>query len=485
MAQISIISKNDVIEAQRFDADFFRKEYIEIISLLEKFDYYSFGEVTNLFSKGIFDINSEVYTTEGIPFVRIKNLKEMIIDNSDIVYIPLSENEKNKKTELVYGDIILSKTAYPACSLVTLKKCNTSQDTIAIKLRENISILSEFLVIFLNSKFGLPQMMRYFTGNIQMHLNLTESKQILIPKLSEKFQNSVKNQFNNSLEKEYLSKQLYKEAEQILLKELGLLDFKPKHKLTFETTKSKIEEAERFDAEYFQPKYEDIIKKIENYEGGFKIIEDTLDFNDKNFFPEKGKEYTYIPLSKVSTNGVIDIPQKELGENLPTRARRKVKVGDIVLSSIEGSIETSAIILEEHCNFIVSNGFYVFQSKLINSETLFVLFKSQIMLELLRKISKGAILGGYDLKSFKKLPIPIIKPEIQNIIAEKIIESYKLRKESKQLLEVKVCQCSFPEPYGSGFWFVFFGVIVPITPHTQNIRGNRIGGNNCRYFKKL
>ena len=26
-----------------------------------------------------------------------------------------------------------------------------------------------------------------------------------------------------------------------------------------------------------------------------------------------------------------------------------------------------------------------------------------------------------------------------------------------------------PEPYGSGFWFVFFGVIVPITPHTQNI----------------
>ena len=29
-----------------------------------------------------------------------------------------------------------------------------------------------------------------------------------------------------------------------------------------------------------------------------------------------------------------------------------------------------------------------------------------------------------------------------------------------------------PEPYGSGFWFVFFGVIVPITPHTQNITGS-------------
>jgi len=24
------------------------------------------------------------------------------------------------------------------------------------------------------------------------------------------------------------------------------------------------------------------------------------------------------------------------------------------------------------------------------------------------------------------------------------------------------CRWFFPEPYGSGFWFVFFGVIVPI-----------------------
>ena len=33
----------------------------------------------------------------------------------------------------------------------------------------------------------------------------------------------------------------------------------------------------------------------------------------------------------------------------------------------------------------------------------------------------------------------------------------------------KCYQSVLPEPYGSGFWFVFFGVIVPITPHTQTI----------------
>ena len=31
--------------------------------------------------------------------------------------------------------------------------------------------------------------------------------------------------------------------------------------------------------------------------------------------------------------------------------------------------------------------------------------------------------------------------------------------------------------------FVYDGILL-IPPHTQNIRGNGIGGSNCRYFKK-
>ncbi|MEA2088428.1 MAG: hypothetical protein U9O55_01125 [Patescibacteria group bacterium] len=38
-------------------------------------------------------------------------------------------------------------------------------------------------------------------------------------------------------------------------------------------------------------------------------------------------------------------------------------------------------------------------------------------------------------RSFDKFKIPLIKPQIQKQIAEKIKESHKLRKESKELLE--------------------------------------------------
>ena len=45
------------------------------------------------------------------------------------------------------------------------------------------------------------------------------------------------------------------------------------------------------------------------------------------------------------------------------------------------------------------------------------------------------ILGGYDLNSFEQIKISLIKPEIQKQISAKIQLSYKLRKESKELLE--------------------------------------------------
>ena len=197
--------------------------------------------------------------------------------------------------------------------------------------------------------------------------------------------------------------------------------------------KSEIDKAKRFDAEYFQPKYDEIIKKIENYRGGFDIVKNVLNFNKKNFFPKENEFYNYVPLSKVSNSGEIEITNKELGRDLPTRARRKVNTGEIILSSIEGSLETSALISKEHDNFIVSNGFYVFNSKKINSETLLVLFKSKIMIEILKRISKGAILGGYDLESLQKIKIPIPPQSFQLRIEKIVKQAHRKQTQSKEL----------------------------------------------------
>ena len=120
---------------------------------------------------------------------------------------------------------------------------------------------------------------------------------------------------------------------------------------------------------------------------------------------------------------------------MPSRARRFVKAGQVIISSVEGSLEKCALITEEFDSSICSNGFYVIDSKKINSETLLVLFKSTLMQTLMKQSCSGTILTAISKDEFLNLTLPIIDIETQEKIAAQIQKSFALRRESKQLLE--------------------------------------------------
>ena len=86
------------------------------------------GETARTLRKGIFDIKADSYTEAGIPFIRISNLRDGIVDDSNIAYISESTHKSEVKTEVTRGDLVLSKTAYPSASYVQLKTANVSQE---------------------------------------------------------------------------------------------------------------------------------------------------------------------------------------------------------------------------------------------------------------------------------------------------------------------------------------------------------------------
>lgn len=61
-------------------------------------------------------------------------------------------------------------------------------------------------------------------------------------------------------------------SEHVLLSELELLNWEPNHELSFVKNYSETQKADRLDAEYFQPKYEEIVKIIKKCKGGFGLI---------------------------------------------------------------------------------------------------------------------------------------------------------------------------------------------------------------------
>ena len=71
----------------------------------------------------------------------------------------------------------------------------------------------------------------------------------------------------------------------------------------------------------------------------------------------------------------------------------------------------------------------------MNVETLLVLLKSDCIQSLLKRGCSGTILTSIAKDELSKILLPIISGETQELIAEKIQESFILRAESKQLLE--------------------------------------------------
>jgi restriction endonuclease S subunit len=264
MAVWSVVDTTELFGALRLDAEFYQPLYRENDLILRMFPKYTtLGQICSKFSKGIFDIKAAEYVESGIPFVRISNLRSGIVEEDNLVFITPEQHQKQAKTALRKYDVILSKTAYPAASLVQLDDCNVSQDTIAIKTTRS-QAFNVYLVVFLNTRFGLTQMQRLFQGNIQTHLSLEDARTIVIPELDEKFQLEVQFLFEASIQRRTEAKSLYAQAEALLLRELGLDTLDLSHQTTFTATFSEVMEARRLDAEYFQPKYTHLIAAIQN-----------------------------------------------------------------------------------------------------------------------------------------------------------------------------------------------------------------------------
>ncbi len=442
MAQISIIKKSDISEARRFDAEYFKPEYLEIKGSLNRIKTTQFIKVTKYIKKGIFDISPTKYRKKGVPFLRVSNMKDPFIDENDLVFLSEETNLENRKTELNYGDIILSKVGSLGDAVINLKydKVNFSQNNIGIKIDKS-KINPLYAVSFFNSKYGKKQIEKQQSGQVQIKLVLDDIKYLKIPLFNDNFQLQIEKTVKSAHQKQTQSKQLYKEAEQLLLEELGLVDYKPKHQLTFETSKKEIENATRYDAEYFQPKYAEIIKRIENYEGGFDVVGNIVNWKKgievgTDAYTETGKEF--VRVSDFSVFG-IEKSSRKISNELFEKIKKEYqpKKGEILFTK-DGTIGLTYV-LKKDIEGVLSSAFLSLRLKEkyqdFEKECLALILNSIISKMQVEQLSGGAIIAHLKPSDFEKFKIPLIKPQIQTQIAEKIKESHKLRKESKELLE--------------------------------------------------
>lgn len=440
--KLSEVQKDN--ETRRIDSEYFKKEYLEKIQALLP----QSQKLSKLMVSGYYGIlpKSDDYLENGLCLVRGKDLRDSSLEITNLVKVPFDYFDerycihKNDILFLVKGATIGNDDGVLFIVDEPQEKMIFNGSVFKLQVK---NINPAYIYIFMMTSFFTFQKLREVANNGIEYNSLKTIKNYLIPLLPMPFQLEIEKLVKDSHSALEDSKALYKQAEDLLYTELGLNPQNPMQSILqshsnninfrIATLKESFLKTGRLDSEYYQVKYEEIESFIQSYQDGFSKLE-IAEIKDSNFTPKAKEKYRYIELANIGANGNISTPLEELGEDLPTRARRLVKEGDLIISSVEGSLGSCALITKEFHHCVVSTGFYVLKSHSINSETLLVLFKSSFFQHYLKKFPSGTILSAISKEELQNILIPKINPNTQDSIASYIQKSFTLRAEAKALL---------------------------------------------------
>lgn len=440
-------------------SEFYSKANVALIEKIKGCNYpvKKLSSICSLITDG--DHSAPDYKERGILYLLSESIQAGYINKTIYRYISQSLHNTLAKSALQANDVLVTKTGiYFGKSAVVpegFPEANTSAHVGIMRLSDD-TINPYYLSTFINSKFGYQQFRRRGIKATRPEIKLIEFNDISIVQLPQSLQIDVENLVKQSAEMRKAAEDGYTSAESYLLECLGMQDFVANpDAYNIKTFKESFLESGRIDAEYYLPKYEDYIKAVSAYAGGVAPLGKVCSIKDSNYTPEHGMKYRYIELANIGKSGDITDCMYENGEDLPTRARRIVTQGDVIVSSIEGSLGSCALVTDDYDNALCSTGFYVVQSAQINSETLLTLFKSFPIQQLLKKGCSGTILTGIGKQEFESIPIPLIHPEVQDEIAQHIQRSFALRKEASQLLEKAKLSVEQAIELGGGNWLKY------------------------------
>ena len=301
-------------------------------------------------------------------------------------------------------------------------------------------VLPEYLTAFLNSKQGVLDIKRRARQSInQTNVNPEEVKAIEIPILSKVIQNQIKFLFDKAHDHALLSQGLYKQAVELLLIELDLLNYKPsKENIAIKSLSESFGASGRLDSEFYQPKYdeiEDIVFKSAVY---IKKIKKIRTYNSRGLQPKNNDDGTLDVInSRHILENTLDYDNFNKTSLSYWEESEKAQIfkNDILTYTTGANIgRTSTYLLDKKA--IASN--HVNILRIENEKPIYVSFVLNSIVGRLQteKLSAGSAQQELYPKNIDDFYIPFVKEKIQESIIEKIKVSFKLKAESKQLLEL-------------------------------------------------
>ncbi|WP_242046601.1 N-6 DNA methylase [Cylindrospermum sp. FACHB-282] len=298
----------------------------------------------------------------GYPVLRLNEFESYFI-GTPAKYCDLIDESTFIDLRLIAGDVLICRTngnpKLVGKSALVLENTNFGFASYLFRIRPKKSLITpEVLTVFLNSEYGRKEIEKYsMTGN-QTNFSPAKFKEIIIPCFTTYFQHSIDKLVHNSYKLLKLSQYNYRQAEELLLSELNLKDWKPtEENIAVKSFSSSFLASGRFDSDYFLPKYEQAEAVIQNC--GFPVsklglliepIQNGWDFRE---FTDAGTPYIRvgdIKLGKIDIEGAAKVPITQADIDKPIG----LQVGDILFTR-KGSFGNSAVVTEKEVRSIISS----------------------------------------------------------------------------------------------------------------------------------
>lgn len=445
--EVTEIKFSDIDLGDRFDPEYFSKLNLSIEKALIHKNARKLSSFGELVASAFYPAATHLYEKGEIPFIRcvdcvnypvISNMQDDIFEK-----IPLDFIQENSSVKtLVKNEIVITKVGSPCFASIIYEHDFVALSRTVLGISNIHNINPFYLLVFLRSKYGFNQLLREREQTIQFQLTLERVRKILAYEPSDIFQSQVEKTVKTAYQKLEQSKTLYREAETLLLRELGLDNWQPpKETVAIKSFSDSFGKTGRLDAEYYQPKYSHAIAALHQTKHRVTelgaLIEPVRNGFDFREFSEEGTPYIRvgdIKHGRIDIEGSVKIPmlQKDL-----KKSSIQLKIGDILFTR-KGSFGNSAVVTEKEIHTIISSEIMLL--RLIDDSVLpdyLTLFLNSLFgyLQIEQRVHGVAYysISQEDLASIE-IVIPSIK--IQNHLVEKIQKSFALRTESQRLLDL-------------------------------------------------
>ena len=433
--EISEIKFSEMFFENRLDSEYFLKDILikdEILDKLASITIGSFSYVTDGIHESIeFDDKSNVN------LISAKAPKKNYFDLSGTGFISKSQNEQNPRTQLKYNDIIVSTVGTIGnCAVVNeeVLPANSDRHVGIVRLNNDSVVKPRYLSTFILSKYGQYQTKRFTTGNVQPNLFIYKIKDIKVPVISNLWQDKIEGLVLQAEELLKDSKKCYKLAEKLLMDELNIKIYST-DLVSIKTLAESFKHSGRLDAEYYQPKYEQIETAIKNIKHTYLDVicdVETGEFISETLYGQEG--FSYIRGTDI-TSHCIDV-ENATKVNTTINGLNVIENGDAAFAMI-GSVGNVSI--NRGTTAIVSNNLGTIKphdKKLSNYLLVYLL--SDIGQALFEKYQTRTAQPKIKKEDVGKFLVPLLSDEEIEFISNKAEESFRLKEKSKELLDIAV-----------------------------------------------